>query len=322
MGKGKRKRFYQEKASEIIDLTNDKPDQPTSKKFKTNGHNPSFETAQPRPSESYRASTSADHLRWIQMGWKPGAKSPGAAPTPSSLPAPVSVISPSVPAPVSSTSAPVPVNSQSVPTPVSSPSVPAPISSTSSPAPAPAPAPIKSHDFSFPSSEVFSHPSSQFRQKFRPDPAEFRAVAASLCVKLEEKEAVRAAGNWHRLTVDIVRLFNNSQQERRMLDKKIDLWTELYKSLHQELECGLAVSGSTFNGFGGCRADLDMCLYPHGPAISDKYWLNMVRKLMRRKCRNFIRGDIELINAKVPILKFHDTFGGLEVDMSVNNPTR
>ena len=147
-------------------------------------------------------------------------------------------------------------------------------------------------------------------------------MAASLCVKLEEKEAVRAAGNWHRLTVDIVRLFNNSQQERRMLDKKIDLWTELYESLHQELECGLAVSGSTFNGFGGCRADLDMCLYPHGPAISDKYWLNMVRKLMRRKCRNFIRGDIELINAKVPILKFHDTFGGLEVDMSVNNPTR
>ena len=289
MGKGKRKRFYQEKSLEIIDLTNDKPDQPTSKKFKTNGHNPSFETAQPRPSESYRASTSADHLRWIQMGWKPGAKSLGAAPTPSSLPAPVSVISPSVPAPVSSPSS---------------------------------PAPVKSSDFSFPSSEVFSHPSSQFRQKFRPDPAEFRAVAASLCVKLEEKEAVRAAGNWHRLTMDIVRLFNNSQQERRMLDKKIDLWTELYESLHQELECGLAVSGSTFNGFGGCRADLDMCLYPHGPAISDKYWLNMVRKLMRRKCRNFIRGDIELINAKVPILKFHDTFGGLEVDMSVNNPTR
>ena len=289
MGKGKRKRFYQEKSLEIIDLTNDKPDQPTSKKFKTNGHNPSFETAQPRPSESDRASTSADHLRWIQMGWKPGAKSLGAAPTPSSLPAPVSVISPSVPAPVSSPSS---------------------------------PAPVKSSDFSFPSSEVFSHPSSQFRQKFRPDPAEFRAVAASLCVKLEEKEAVRAAGNWHRLTMDIVRLFNNSQQERRMLDKKIDLWTELYKSLHQELECGLAVSGSTFNGFGGCRADLDMCLYPHGPAISDKYWLNMVRKLMRRKCRNFIRGDIELINAKVPILKFHDTFGGLEVDMSVNNPTR
>ena len=298
MGKGKRKRFYQEKASEIIDLTNDKPDQPTSKKFKTNGHNPSFETAQPRPSESYRASTSADQLRWIQMGWKPGAKSLGAAPTPSSLPAPVSVISPSVPAPVSSSSAS------------------APISSTSSPAS------VKSLDFSFPSSEVFSHPSSQFRQKFRPDPAEFRAVAASLCVKLEEKEAVRAAGNWHRLTMDIVRLFNNSQQERRMLDKKIDLWTELYESLHQELECGLAVSGSTFNGFGGCRADLDMCLYPHGPAISDKYWLNMVRKLMRKKCRNFIRGDIELINAKVPILKFHDTFGGLEVDMSVNNPTR
>ena len=38
--------------------------------------------------------------------------------------------------------------------------------------------------------------------------------------------------------------------------------------------------------------------------------------------RHFIRGGIELISAKVPILKFFDREGRLEVDLSVNNPTR
>ena len=38
--------------------------------------------------------------------------------------------------------------------------------------------------------------------------------------------------------------------------------------------------------------------------------------------RNFIKGGIELVPAKVPILKFFDREGRLEVDISVNNPTR
>ena len=169
---------------------------------------------------------------------------------------------------------------------------------------------------------MFSHPSDQFRQKFQPDPDNFHSVADSLCVPVEEVEAVRSAGNWSRLTADITRLFNSSQQERRLLDRKIFLWKKLLETLHQEMECGLAVSGSTFNGFGGSGADLDMCLYPHGPALSDQHWLSMARTLLRKKCKSFIRGDIQLIKAKVPILKFYDFVGRLEVDLSVNNPTR
>ena len=33
-------------------------------------------------------------------------------------------------------------------------------------------------------------------------------------------------------------------------------------------------------------------------------------------------GGIELIPAKIPILKFKDKFGNLEVDLSVDNPAR
>jgi len=55
--------------------------------------------------------------------------------------------------------------------------------------------------------------------------------------------------------------------------------------------------------------------------VSDKQWLSRVRGLLQRHCGHFIKGRIELINAKVPILKFFDRAGGLEVDLSVNNPT-
>jgi hypothetical protein len=82
--------------------------------------------------------------------------------------------------------------------------------------------------------------------------------------------------------------------------------------------------------------------------MSDKQWLTRVRGLLQRHCGHFIKGRIELINAKVvgkvvccsavllksvtwrtllyklaqvPILKFFDRAGSLEVDLSVNNPT-
>ena len=72
-------------------------------------------------------------------------------------------------------------------------------------------------------------------------------------------------------------------------------------------------------------------------SVSDKQWLSRVRGLLQKHCGHFIRGRIELINAKVvvnqsiyqsllvidpcmvipksqvPILKFFDRTGGLEV---------
>jgi poly(A) RNA polymerase GLD2 len=58
-----------------------------------------------------------------------------------------------------------------------------------------------------------------------------------------------------------------------------------------------------------------------GPAVSEKTHLEKVRKLLRRYCSHAVRPDIELIPAKVPILKFRQRNGGLEVDLCVNNPT-
>ena len=140
-----------------------------------------------------------------------------------------------------------------------------------------------------------------------------------LCsARLDLGRVTSGSREWEQLDRDIAAHFHRNQQERRLLEKKIDLWKGLYQELHTQMDCGLFVTGSTFNGFGGAGCDFDLCLFPTGPSIADKQWLSKTRTLFQKKCRHLIRGRIELIAAKVPILKFNT--GGLEVDLSVNNP--
>lgn len=173
----------------------------------------------------------------------------------------------------------------------------------------------------FPSDDVFSHPSDSFRVQLCPDPDNFTQVVDSLSCPVDMQVAVAGAGRYSCLTRDIVRSFNNQQQDKATMMQKILLWKEIYRAVRSEIDCGIFVFGSTFNGFGGSGCDIDMCLFPQGYSVGDKQWLTMVRRLLQQHCRHFIRGGIELINAKVPILKFFDREGRLEVDLSVNNPT-
>ena len=173
--------------------------------------------------------------------------------------------------------------------------------------------------FQLPGADVFSHPSDQFRRGPLPDPESFRPVVDRLCSA--PGHGHDTPDEWSRLSRDIWRHFRDNQQERRQLERKIELWQELYRQLHNHMDCGLFVTGSTFNGYGSAGCDMDMCIFPQGPAMNDKHWLNQVRNILRKQCRHFIRGNVELIPAKVPILKFYDSHGRLEVDLSVNNPT-
>ena len=42
------------------------------------------------------------------------------------------------------------------------------------------------------------------------------------------------------------------------------------------MDAGIFVFGSTFNGFGAEGCDIDMCLFPQGPSMSDKQLLSQV----------------------------------------------
>lgn len=175
----------------------------------------------------------------------------------------------------------------------------------------------------FPADDVFSHPSETFRVKLLPDPEDFVPLTEVLTKFIDPQMAISGAGKWTALTQSVVTKFNMSQQPKQMLMQKILLWKEMYRALRTEFDCGICVFGSTFNGFGGSGSDLDMCLFPHeiNMMMNSKGTLSLARRVMRKECRNFIKGDIELVPAKIPILKFFDAEGSLEVDLSVNNPT-
>jgi len=179
----------------------------------------------------------------------------------------------------------------------------------------------RNHFTDFPSNDVFSHPSDKFRAKLSPDPEDFVPVVGRLCQTVGSQRATKGAGKWTSLTMSIVDKFNSSQQPREMILQKIDLWKEMYRALRTEFDCGICVFGSTFNGFGNDTSDIDMCLFPHDMFNDSKAFLSQARRILNKECRNFIKGGIELVPAKVPILKFFDREGRLEVDISVNNPT-
>lgn len=78
--------------------------------------------------------------------------------------------------------------------------------------------------------------------------------------------------------------------------------------------------GSTMNGFGSDNSDVDMCLLVRHTEMDQRNeaigHLEQILKCLRR-CE-FIE-QLELIQAKVPILKFHDSIQNLEVDLNCNN---
>jgi len=181
----------------------------------------------------------------------------------------------------------------------------------------------ETHDFSeFPGNDVFTHPSDNFRMLLNPNPDDFQIVAQELSASIPQNIVHTGGSEWSRLTGSILREYSRRQQTLETMVQKIELWKEMYRVIRREFDCGLCIFGSTFNGFGGKNCDVDMCLFPFGAdGYQDKQKLNIVRQLLRKYCRHFIHGNIELIPAKVPILKFKDKAGDLEVDLSVDNPT-
>lgn len=83
---------------------------------------------------------------------------------------------------------------------------------------------------------------------------------------------------------------------------------------------GLQVVGSTMSGFGSNTSDVDMCLLIRGSEVDQRF--EAVDKL--QVLNGALSGTnwldkVEMIYAKVPILKFRDPRRQLEVDLNCNN---
>ncbi|KZC14446.1 PREDICTED: poly(A) RNA polymerase gld-2 homolog A-like [Dufourea novaeangliae] len=126
---------------------------------------------------------------------------------------------------------------------------------------------------------------------------------------------------WDNLSKDIWSKFMLNQQTETVYRNKMMLWRYLYVYIKTAFpKYGLFLVGSTMNGFGSDNSDVDMCLLVRHTEMDQRNeaigHLEQILKCLKR-C-DFIE-QLELIQAKVPILKFHDSIKNLEVDLNCNN---
>ncbi|CAH8867141.1 unnamed protein product [Trichobilharzia szidati] len=123
------------------------------------------------------------------------------------------------------------------------------------------------------------------------------------------------------LSMIIWQFFTNTKQTSLKYAKKVHLCNALHVVVSGVFEnAGLFIVGSSMNGFGSDQSDMDMCLTVTSRDLQQKIEAaDILSQLLPplQKC-SFIR-DLNLIPAKVPILKFRDTLAGVDCDLNVNN---
>ncbi|XP_049871654.1 poly(A) RNA polymerase gld-2 homolog A-like [Pectinophora gossypiella] len=125
---------------------------------------------------------------------------------------------------------------------------------------------------------------------------------------------------WDTLSQEIWEKFVKSQQTEETFRKKMNLWRYLYITIKSIFpRYGLYVVGSTMSGFGLDSSDMDLCLYVRPldnlePRAHALLHLNYILSYIKSFDPN-----AEVIQAKVPILKFRDAHAGLQVDLNCNN---
>ncbi|CAH8603101.1 unnamed protein product [Heterobilharzia americana] len=123
------------------------------------------------------------------------------------------------------------------------------------------------------------------------------------------------------LSMTIWQFYTTTKQSTLKYAKKVHLRNALHLVVSGVFEnAGLFIVGSSINGFGSDQSDMDMCLTVTSRDLQQKTEAACIlRQLLPplKKC-SFIH-DLNLIHAKVPILKFRDTLTGVDCDLNVNN---
>ncbi|XP_032668934.1 poly(A) RNA polymerase gld-2 homolog A-like [Odontomachus brunneus] len=123
------------------------------------------------------------------------------------------------------------------------------------------------------------------------------------------------------LSRQIWSMFISNQQTESTYRNKIMLWKNLQRHIRKSYRrYDLIMIGSTMNGFGLESSDVDMCLLVRHEKVDNRdtalLHLNQtLRCLQRYKSVE----NLEIIQAKVPIINFHDSRQNLNVDINCNS---
>lgn len=116
-------------------------------------------------------------------------------------------------------------------------------------------------------------------------------------------------------------MYMKNKQTENVYKSKMTLRDKLHEILLSAFPtCGLYVVGSSMTGLGGNSSDMDMCLMLTDDEIDQEKEATGILHTVRDvflNC-NYLR-DVQVIYAKVPILRFTDCISGIEVDLNVNN---
>nr|XP_032824562.1 poly(A) RNA polymerase GLD2 [Petromyzon marinus] len=123
------------------------------------------------------------------------------------------------------------------------------------------------------------------------------------------------------LSQQILDLYQNCQQQARLFQQK----DQLRESLQCEIRklfpyCNIFLVGSTVNGFGSRTSDGDLCLVLREQQINQRTEaLQLLQQVLRIMWRLPYMEKMQLIRAKVPIVKFRDKTSRVEFDLNANN---
>ncbi|XP_046677934.1 poly(A) RNA polymerase gld-2 homolog A-like isoform X2 [Homalodisca vitripennis] len=152
-----------------------------------------------------------------------------------------------------------------------------------------------------------------------------RYLARSKLVEVRETpEQLITGSKWDQLSSAIWTKFINNQQTTNDYVNKMTLFKHLYSHIKVCLRYSVFVVGSTFNGFGTSSSDLDLCLVIRNQQLLDlradaiHHLINTLQLFSRINYTGTEFQKLELIEAKVPLLKFHHSLG-VDVDVNCNN---
>ncbi|ESO98294.1 hypothetical protein LOTGIDRAFT_64710, partial [Lottia gigantea] len=132
---------------------------------------------------------------------------------------------------------------------------------------------------------------------------------------------VKLSGGLQEVSNSIWHYYLQNQQSEETYQRKILLRKCLYAVLQGVFPyCGLYIVGSSMNGFGTLKSDMDLCLMVSNKMVDQKkeateILFNIHKAL--RKC-SFI-SQASVIRAKVPIMKFKDKISNVDCDLNINN---
>lgn len=122
----------------------------------------------------------------------------------------------------------------------------------------------------------------------------------------------------------IARFFRENQQKPEFFKKKLQLMSALQNALKYTAmtDAKLYLVGSSVNGFGRITSDADFCLvtsYKSHVRKERKRMMGALHQVRDLLCGAPFAQDLQMVPAKVPIVKFTDAYSGMECDINVNN---